>query len=176
MATAVLAILAVSASLLAAWWGLSWLRVAQDDSVELGMLREEVLQDAQQAAISVNTLDYRRVQGGFELWEQSATGAALEDFRTHRDDYVRQVVASKATSTARVREGAVAELDDGAGIALVVIGVDVTYLPEQREASCDRQRLRLQMKRTPDGWKVEQLTRVGSLEPVPGPCPATTDS
>ena len=170
VATILVAALALVACIVAAWFGLSWFRAAHDELIALGVVRDTALQDAQQAAINVNTLDHRRVQGGFELWEQSATGAALEEFRTNHDAYVRTVTESKTTSTARVRDAAVAELDDRAGTALVLVGVDVTYTPEQREASCVRQRLLLNMKRTPDGWKVEKISPVGALAPVPGAC------
>lgn len=172
IATLVVAVLALVACLVAGWFGLSWFRAAHDDSIALGMVRDAALQDAQQDAINLNTLDYRRVQGGLQLWEQSATGAALQEFRTNRDAYVRTVTQSKTTSTARVLNAAVADLNDQAGTALVLVGVDVTYAPEQREASCVRQRLQLNMRRTPDGWKVEHLAPVGRLEPVPGACPA----
>lgn len=172
VATIVVAVLALLVCVLAGWFGLSWFRAAHDDSIALGMVRDTALQDAQQAAINVNTLDHRRVQGGLELWEQSATGAALQEFRTNRDAYVRTVTESKTTSTARVRDAAAAELNERAGTARVLVGVDVTYSPEQRAASCVRQRLQLEMKRTPDGWKVEKIAPVGVLEPVPGACPA----
>ncbi len=171
IATVVVAVLALVACVIAAWFGLSWFRAAHDEDIALGVVRDTALQDAQQAAINVNTLDHRQVQGGFELWEQSATGAALEEFRTNRDAYVRTVTESKTVSTARVRDAAVADLDDRAGTALVLVGVDVTYTPEQREASCVRQRLQLNMNRTPDGWKVEKIAPVGVLDPVPGACP-----
>lgn len=171
-ATIVVAALAVAACLVAGWFGVAWLRAAQDDSITLGIARDNVLQDAQQAAINVNTLDHRRVQSSFELWEQSATGAALQEFTSNREAYVRTVTEARTTSTARVREAAVAELDDPAGTALVLIGADVTYTPEQREPSCVRQRLLLDMKRTPDGWKVEKIGPVGLLDPVPGACSA----
>jgi len=177
-ATMVVAVLALVAWVTAGWFGVSWYRVAHDESITVAMVRDTVLQDAQQAAINVNTLDYRQVQGGFELWEQSATGTALEEFRKNRDAYVRTVTESKTTSTARVGDAAVAELNERAGTARVLVGVDVTYTPEQQEASCVRQRLQLQMKRTPDGWKVDQLAPIGPLQPAPGPCPAagTVDS
>lgn len=169
--TMVVAVLALSACLLAGWFGVAWFRAAHDESIALGMVRDTALLEAQQAAINVNTLDHRRVQDGLDLWEQSATGAALEEFRTNRDDYVRTVTDLKTTSTARVLDGAVAELNDLAGTAKVLVGVDVTYAPEQREASCVRQRLQLEMKRTPPGWKIEKIAHVGVLEPMPGPCP-----
>ncbi|MGH3916596.1 MAG: hypothetical protein ACRDTC_24770 [Pseudonocardiaceae bacterium] len=164
--------LALLACVLAGWFGFSWYRAAHDESIALGMVRDTVLQDAQQAAINVNTLDHQQVANGLELWEQSATGAALEEFRTNRETYLRTVTDSKTSSTARARDSAVAELNDQAGTARVLIGVDVTYSPDQREASCVRQRLQLQMKRTPDGWKIEKIAPIGVLEPVPGACTA----
>lgn len=172
VATVVVAALAVIACLVAGWFGLSWLRAAQDESIELGIVRDTVLQDAQQAAINVNTLDHRRVQGGLELWEESATGAALREFKANHETYLRTVTESKTSSTARVRDAAVAELDNRAGTALVLAGVDVTYTPQQRDPSCVRQRLLLHMKRTPESWKVEQIGPVGVLDPVPGACSA----
>jgi Mce-associated membrane protein len=173
VASLVVAVLALIACVLAGWFGLSWFRAAHDESIALGMVRETVLQDAQQSAVNLNTLNYRLVQDGFKLWEQSATGTVLEEFRKNRDVYERTVTESKTSSTARVHDGAVAELDDQAGTARVLLGVDVTYTPEQRAASCVRQRLQLHMKRTPDGWKVDHLAPVGPLEPTPGPCPGS---
>lgn len=172
VAMMVVAVLALLACVLAGWFALSWFRAVHDDSIALGMVRDAALRDAQQGAINVNTLDYRQVQGGLELWEQSATGAALEEFRSNRKTYVQTVTDSKTSSTARVRDGAVADLNDLAGTARVLVGVDVTYTPEQREPSCVRQRLQLDMKRTPEGWKIEKIAPVGVLEPVAGACPA----
>lgn len=172
IAAAVVAALALVSCLIAGWFGVAWLRAAQDEDIALGMVRDEVLEDAQQAAINLNTLDYRQVRGGFELWEQSATGPALEEFRANRDTYVQTVTEAKTSSTARVRDAAVADLNDRAGTARVLVGVDVTYQPEQGTPSCVRQRLQLHMKHTPEGWKVEQLAPIGGLDPVPGACAA----
>ncbi|MGH8573283.1 MAG: hypothetical protein ACREX8_12010, partial [Gammaproteobacteria bacterium] len=145
MTTIVVAAFALVAGVIAGWFGLSWFLAAQDEDIALGMVRDAALQDAQQAAINLNTLDHRRVQGGFELWEQSATGTALEEFRANRDTYLQTVTEAKTSSTARVRDAAVADLNDRSGTARVLVGVDVTYTPEQREASCVRQRLQLHM-------------------------------
>lgn len=65
-------VLAAVALLAAGWFGLSWYRAAHDESLALRMTRDTVLQDGQQATVNLNTLDYRRVQDGLTLWEQSA--------------------------------------------------------------------------------------------------------
>lgn len=169
-ATLVVTVLTALACLAAAWFGVSWYRTAHDESIVVGTARDAVLRDARQVAVNINTLDHHNVQAGLELWKQSATGTALEEFTKNRETYVRTVTESKTSSVARVRDGAVAELNERAGSARVLVGVDVTYTPEQQEPSCVRQRLQLEMKRTPDGWKVDRLAPIGALEPVPGAC------
>lgn len=171
--TVVLAVaaLAVAAIVTAAWFAVSWYRAAHDDALALGLTRDAALQDAQLVAVNLNTMDYEHVQGALDLREQSATGAALAEFRTNRDAYLRTVTESKTTSTARVRDAALADLDAAAGTAMALVGVDVTYQREHGDASCVRQRLQLDMRRTPAGWKVNQLAPIGALDPMPGPCP-----
>lgn len=57
-------------------------------------------------------------------------------------------------------DAAVAELDTRAGIARVLVGVDVQVRPEGEEAVLTRQRLQLEMTRTAEGWKVSTLAPV----------------
>ena len=166
------AVLAAVAVLTAGWFGLSWYQAAHDESLALGMARDTVLQDAQQATVNLNTLDYQRVQEGLTLWEQSATGSLLEEVRANRDTYARAINDSKTTTTARTLDGAVAELDERAGTARVLIGVDVTSHHEQGDTSCVRRRIQLEMRRDANTWKVDKLAPIDAANPVPGACPA----
>ncbi len=50
-----------------------------------------------------------------------------------------------------------------AGVARVLVGVDVQVRPEGQEPVLTRQRLQLEMTRTDQGWKVSKLA------PVRGP-------
>ena len=59
------------------WFGVSWYRAAHGKSLAVGVDRDAVLADAQRAMVTLNTLDYRRVQDGLTLWEQSTTGSLL---------------------------------------------------------------------------------------------------
>ncbi|MGH3752092.1 MAG: hypothetical protein ACRDRP_05250 [Pseudonocardiaceae bacterium] len=169
IAVAVLAAVAVAA---AGWFGLSWYRAAHDGSLAQRMARDTVLQDAQQATINLNTLDFRRVQDGLRLWEQSATGSLLGQLQASRDTYSRAITDSRTTTTARVLDGAVAALDQRSGTAQVLIGVDVMSLPDGADASCVARRLQLEMRRDGTAWKVEELTSVGNPNSTPGACPA----
>ena len=172
------AVLAVGA---AGWFGMSWYRAAHDELLAGGVARDTVLQDAQQATINLHTLDFRRVQDGLALWEQSATGSLLDEVRANRATYAQAITDSKTTTTARALDGAVAELDERAGTARVLVGVDVTSAREGAESSCVRRRIQLQMRRTDTGragsvWKVDKLAPVGAANPVPGACPSATTS
>jgi Mce-associated membrane protein len=190
--TAVLTALAALAVGLAGWFGVSWYRAAQDGSLASGIARDAVLQDAEQATINLNTLDYRRVQDGLTLWEQSATGSLLDEVRANRATYAQVITDSKTATTARTLDGAVAELDEHAGTARVLVGVDVTAVRDSGQASCVRRRIQLEMRRSgagvpqgsgagvPQGsgvaaatvWKAEKLAPVGAANPVPGACPS----
>lgn len=156
----VLAVLTALAALAALFFGVRWGLAATDDGLELAETRETVLQDARQAAINLNTLDHRDVEAGLDLWEQTSTGTVLEEFRTNREQYAQFVAESKRTTEATVTDAAVAELDTRAGIARVLLGVDVQVTPEGQEPVLTRQRLQLEMTRTDEGWKVSRLSPV----------------
>lgn len=174
VAVLVVALLTVLACLAAGWYGVAWYRVSHDESLEIAQIREEVLRDARQAAINLNTLDHRSLQEDFDLWEQVTTGAVLEELHTNRDSYAAAVGEARTSSTATIVESAVADLNAPSGRARVLVGVDVTYRPEEGQASCVLQRLQLEMKRVAAIWKVDRLAPVGTATPIPGPCPGTS--
>ena len=160
----------------AGWSGVSWYQAVHDESRASGVVRDAVLQDAQQATINLNTLDYRRVQDGLTLWEQSASGPLLEEVRANRATYARVITESKTTTTATVFGGGVADIDWRAGTARVLVGVDVTSVREGAEASCVRRRIQLEMRRAGTAWKADRLAPVGAANPVPGACPSVQPS
>jgi Mce-associated membrane protein len=172
--TVLLAALACLAVSTAGWFGVSWYRAGHDGSLASGTARDAVLQDSQQAAINLNTLDHRQVQEGLSLWEQSATGSLLDEVRANRATYAQVITDSKTTTTARALDGAVAELDEHAGTARVLVGVDVTAVHAGGQPSCVRRRIELEMRRTGPVWKVGKLAPVGAANPVPGECSAVT--
>ncbi len=134
------------------------------------MARDAVLRDAQQATVDLSTFDFRRVQDGLRLWEQSATGSLLGQLRANRDTAARAITDSRTNTTARVLDGAVAALDARSGTAQVLVGVDIMALPEGGDTSCVGRRLQLEMRRDGDAWKVEKLTPVGGDNSTPGAC------
>src|SRR5687767_8678795 len=65
--TALTALVALAA-VAALFFGGRWALALTDDGLELAAQREAVLVDARQAAINLNTLDYRDVAAGLDLW------------------------------------------------------------------------------------------------------------
>jgi Mce-associated membrane protein len=141
-------------------FGVLWLTTLLSSTRTLAEERDTVLVAARQSAISLNTLDWHDVDGGLDRWEQTSTGAVLDEFRTNRAQYAQFVAQSKRTTTATVSDAAVSELDDRAGVARVLVGVDVTVTPDGQQPIPTRQRLQLEMTRTDDGWKVSKLAPV----------------
>lgn len=157
-----LQVAAAVAAVAAVVFGVLWLTARNDASLGLATERDAVLLDARQAAINLNTLDFRNPDPGLDLWEQSSTGSVLEEFRTNRAQYSQFVVSSKRTTRATVSDAAVGELDDRAGVARVLVGVDVTVTPDGQAPIQTRQRLQLEMTRTDAGWKVSKLAPIRS--------------
>jgi Mce-associated membrane protein len=150
------------AALAAVVLGALWVLTLTSSSLALARDRDAVLVDARQAAINLNTLDYRNVDAGLDLWQQSSTGAVLAEFQQNRDQYAKLVRDSKRTTVATVPDAAVTELDEHAGVARVLVAVDVTVTPEGQRSAVTRQRLQMEMTHTPDGWKVSKLSPVRS--------------
>ncbi len=155
-----LAVLVALAAVAALFFGGRWVLALGDEGLELAAQREAVLVDARQAAINLNTLDYRNVGPGLDLWEQTSTGTLLDEFRNNRAEYEQVVTQSRRVTVATVPDAAVAELDVRAGTARVLVAVDVEVRPEGQDPVVTRQRLELEMTRTDQAWKASRVAPV----------------
>ncbi|MBW0105446.1 hypothetical protein [Pseudonocardia sp. KRD291] len=152
-----LPIASVVAAVLALVFGALWLVSLNSDSVSIASDRDAVLRDARQAVLNLNTLDFHNADGGLDLWIQSSTGSVRDEFEKNRQAYAQLVTQQKRTTSATVADAAVGELDSRAGVARVLVGVDVTVTPEGQQPTVTRQRIEAEMTKTPDGWKVSAL-------------------
>lgn len=152
-----LPVASIVAAVLALVFGALWLFALNSDSVQVAQARDEALRDARQAVINLNTLDHTDAAAGLDLWIQSSAGSVRDEFVKNRDAYAQLVTEQKRTTTAKVADAAVSEVDPRAGTARVLAGVDVTVTPEGGEPTETRQRLELGMTRTEDGWKIDAL-------------------
>ncbi len=150
----------ILAVLTAGLFGYRWYSAANDESLEQAQERQVVLRQAEQAAINLNTLDYRDAEAGLALWQESATGPLRTELSKNIDRYTKIIGQRKVTTEAEVRGSAVKQLKLGSGAAVVLVGIDVTVIPEKGESTVKRERLRLTMSRTPDGWKVSRVQAI----------------
>lgn len=165
----VLTVFAVLACVAAVGYGISWARAEHDSDLELAQTRDDVLRDAGQAAVNLNTLDFARLDQALDLWERSSTGQVLENYLANRDQYANYIEQSRRRTTATVVDGAVAELDTDDGRARVLIVLEIETSPEGQQASVSRQRFDMELGRTSQGWKISSMGPVSA--PVPGEPP-----
>jgi Mce-associated membrane protein len=159
---------AVVAAVAAIVTGVLWLVTSLSGAAQLASDRDAALAAAQQAAINLNTLDYHDPNKGLDLWIQSSTGGVRDEFTNNRDTYAKIVADSKRVTQAKATDAAVSELDERAGIARVLVGIDVEVTPDGQQPVTTRQRLQVEMTRTDAGWKVSKLAPVRT----PGSQPA----
>lgn len=153
-------IVPVLAVLTAGLFGYRWYTAAHDESLDQAQERRVVLQQAEQAAINLNTLDYRNAEKGLKLWQESATGPLRTELSKNADQYAKVIGQRKVTTEAEVRGSAVKQLNVAGGSAVVLVGIDVTVNPDKGEQTVKRERLRLTMSRTPQGWKASRVEAI----------------
>lgn len=150
--------LLLAALVFAAWSGWSWLSAprASGDA----QARDQAMQAGEQAVLNFNTLDYRRVAQGLNLWEQSSTGALRGEIVASRPAFEREIRQAKTISTATVLDAALTALNLRAGTASIIVAVAVTVTPAHGAAAIKYSRLAGQLTRTAHGWKLSALSQV----------------
>lgn len=151
------ALLAVT-TLLAAWGGWSWYAAAHDRTGELARVRDQVLAAGEQAVQNLNTLDHAALAPGLDLWERSTTGELRAQLVQGRGEFEKQVAQAKSTTTARVLDAAVTELDERTGQAAVMVAVRITVRTAQETQPTSKDsRMLARLSRTAEGWKLSAL-------------------
>ena len=80
--------LVVIAAGFAGWFGWSWYNAEHSGSSSGAGARDEVLREGEQAVQNFNTLDYRSLDQGLNLWQASSTGTLHSEI-TRRPAHVR---------------------------------------------------------------------------------------
>lgn len=157
--------LVVAAAAVAGWFGVAWLNAANDDSLEYSQVRDEVNRVGQAAVVTMNTLDYRKVDAGLKDWETATTGALREEVVKGRKTSRDAIVAAQSVTKATVLSSAVSELDDRAGQASVLVALKVNVTVKGEEPKDKFMRLAAKLQRTDDGWKLYEIGQVPYLQP-----------
>ena len=158
-------VLLVAAVAVAGWFGVAWFRAANDDSLSYSRTRDEVNRVGSNAVVTMNTLDYRRVDQGLSDWEAATTGALHDEIvkgrKTSRDAIVQAQSVTKATPLS----SAVSELDDRAGQASILVALKVNVTVKGQQPADKYMRLSGKLQRTDDGWKLYEIGQVPYLQP-----------
>jgi Mce-associated membrane protein len=150
-------VLLVLAAAFAGWAGWSWYSAAQAGPPSTAQLRDQVLQAGEQAVVNFDTLDYRKVSQGLNLWEQSSTGTLHSEIAAGRTQFEQQITQAKTVTTAKILDGALTSLNARAGTATIIVAVQVTVTPAKGTPVVKQSRLAGRLARTPSGWKLSAL-------------------
>ncbi|MFB4306448.1 hypothetical protein [Actinomadura sp. GTD37] len=141
----------------AAWFGWSYNAASGDDSLGYAAERDRVLAVAGQEIVNLNTLDYRQVDAGLKVWQDSATAQLYDQIVQGQARLKTEVQNAKTTSTAKILESGLTELDSRAGKAAVIAAVRITITGADGKPLDNTRRFAGQLTRTSDGWKLSAL-------------------
>lgn len=155
----VLSVVAVVATGVTGW---AWYSAANDGKISYAHSRDDVLAQGDRAIVSLNTLDYKDVNGGFDRWLKVTTGQLAEGINKGRADDTKRIQDAKTVTSARVLGSAVTEVDSQAGKARMIAAVEITVTPVQGQPALKRSRFEAQLDRTDQGWKLSSLQPVAA--------------
>lgn len=144
----------------AGWAGWSYLATARDGDRAFGQAREEAVQAARDQVAILNTIDYRHAADGFDRWLAVSTGPLHDELRRGRDANLDQIQRARSSAVATVTDAAVTKLDERAGTAELLASVEIRLTPDGGAESTQRNRYRVNLTRTGDGWKVSTLSAI----------------
>lgn len=153
--------LAVAAGAVAVWFGVKWANASSDDSLAYSKVRDDVTRVATAAVVTLNTLDYRRLDEDFQNWADATTGALYDEIANVDDATKKMFTDLKSVGSAKVHSLAVRELDERTGTAIVIAAVQQDVTVEGQEPVAKYKRIEAKMTRVDGAWKVE------SIGPVP---------
>lgn len=157
----VVALVAVAISLVACLaLGVTWALAANDSSVSRAEVRDAALRDGQSAIINFNTLDYRDVDRGLQRWEDNSTGPLRDEVRQGRQNYATQIAQAKSSTTARILDAGIVELDERAGKARMIAVVQVTVTIDGQQPANKQDRYQAELTREGETWKLSGLGTV----------------
>jgi Mce-associated membrane protein len=158
--TRVAIVLLVAAAAFAGWAGWSWIRASGDDALGYAAARDEALRVGRQEVAELTTLDYHDVDAGIARWLRSATGP-LHDQLAGTDVATRNSLRQGGTvATGAVLDAAISELDNRAGIAKLLVSVEITTAKAGTPPATKRNRFAAALTRTDAGWKLSALDQV----------------
>ncbi len=122
--------------------------------------RAEAVAAARQLAVNFVTVDYRQVDQDVARVRAGATGTFLQSYSSSAEDLKKVLVQNKTVSRAERTEAALVSGDRDSAVVLVgvVAPTQNTSVPDGEKKTY---RMRLELRKASDAWKVENLEFVG---------------
>lgn len=147
-------------------FGALWWNAENGDAAKAAATREDALAAARQIAINLQTLDYKTVDKGLDTWMASATGPLLDEFKKNRQQYADKMRQVQTSTSARLVDAALSDLDVAGGKATAIAALDLTTIPTVNGTPAlpetKQVRIKLDLVRTPDGWKAASASPIRS--------------
>ncbi|PKW12929.1 hypothetical protein [Saccharopolyspora spinosa] len=140
--------------------GVTWALAVNNSSVSRAEMRDAALRDGQSAIINFNTLDYRDVDRGLQRWEDDSTGPLRDEVRQGRQNYATQIGQAKSSTTARILDAGIVELDERAGKARMIAVVQVTVSIDGQQPANKQDRYQAELTHEGETWKLSGLGTV----------------
>ena len=127
---------------------------------QAGQARAEAVAAARQLAVNFVTVDYRQVDQDVARVRAGATGTFLQSYTSSAEDLKKVLVQNKTVSRAERTEAALVSGDRDSAVVLVgvVAPTQNTAVPAGEKKTY---RMRLELRKASDAWKVENLEFVG---------------
>lgn len=155
--------LAVLAAIVLAVGLVTWNRAGDHDaaSVQRAELRDAVLITARSHIETLQTLDYRDVDGGLATWEDVATGTLKDQLLATTDETRKLLADQQKVTTGKVVDAAIVDLTDDT--ATVIAAVETTVADgadAAAEPTVKRDRFTADLVKVGDDWLLESLVQV----------------
>ena len=120
----------------------------------------EAVAAARQLAVNFVTVDFQQVDRDTARVRAGATGTFLESYTTSVEELQKVIVQNKTVSRAERTEAALVsgDLDSAVALVGVVAPTTNTSVPDGEKKTY---RMRLELRKVSDAWKVENLEFVG---------------
>lgn len=142
--------------------GVAWWRVtAADDSLAYAALRDQATLQARQDIVVMNSLDAKHFDTSYSAWLDSTTGVLHDQLAGLSSQQRSLLVDSGASTTARVVDGALTELDERAGTGRLIASVELTVVAKDGSRTVKRNRFTADLSLDGGRWRLSQLQQVG---------------
>jgi Mce-associated membrane protein len=159
-------VLAVAAVGAAAWFGYSWWGAAHDPTARTVAARDEALSAVRRLAVILQTVDAQHPEQSMASWQASATGKLLDKLRREQNKFIGQLKKTPTATRTTVLDAALTAVDPDAGTATAIVALQedqIVMVNGQPGAPTQRRvRIKLDLDRTDDGWKVASSSLINA--------------